>query len=99
MPGDSAETLDDLRQECAVLRQQKVGLEAENRELQALVKEWRMWYAQCYKPQIEFLDAEVARMVAMAPTCRRLASTAVQALLARRARGREREAKVSVYVF
>eukprot|EP00913_Durusdinium_trenchii_P030567 g28630.t2 len=78
MPGDSAETLDDLRQECAVLRQQKVGLEAENRELQALVKEWRMWYAQCYKPQIEFLDAEVARMVAMAPTCRRLASTAVQ---------------------
>lgn len=23
MPGDSAETLDDLRQECAVLRQQK----------------------------------------------------------------------------
>ena len=52
-----------------------------------------------YKPQIEFLDAEVARMVAMAPTCRRLASTAVQALLARRARGREREAKVSVYVF
>ena len=25
----------------------KVGLEAENTELQALVKEWRMWYAQC----------------------------------------------------
>lgn len=25
----------------------EVGLEAENRELQALVKEWRMWYAQC----------------------------------------------------
>lgn len=78
MPGDSAETLDDLRQECAVLRQRVVGLEAENTELQALVKEWRMWYAQCYKPQIEFLDAEIARMVTMAPTCRRLASTAVQ---------------------
>ena len=31
-----------------------------------------------YKPQIEFLDAEIARMVTMAPTCRRLASTAVQ---------------------
>eukprot|EP00438_Fugacium_kawagutii_P007937 Skav203719 [mRNA] locus=scaffold259:598021:602025:- [translate_table: standard] len=77
MPGDSAETLDDLRQECAVLRQ-RVGLEAENTELQALVKEWRMWYAKSYKPQIEFLDAEIARMVTMAPTCRRLASTAVQ---------------------
>ena len=25
----------------------EVGLEAENTELQALVKEWRMWYAQC----------------------------------------------------
>ena len=25
----------------------QVGLEAENTELQALVKEWRMWYAQC----------------------------------------------------
>ncbi|CAJ1454769.1 unnamed protein product [Effrenium voratum] len=78
MPGDSGETLDDLRQECAVLRQRVVGLENENLELQALVREWRQWYAQCYKPQIEYLDTEVSRLVGMAPACRRLAATAVQ---------------------
>ena len=53
-------------------------MSAENTELHALVKDWRLWYAQCYKPQIEFLEAEVSRMVSIAPTCRRLATTAVQ---------------------
>eukprot|EP00439_Symbiodinium_sp_Y106_P076001 s35_g15.t1 len=78
MPGESAETLDDLRQECAVLRQRVAGLEAENVELQALVREWRQWYSQSYKPQIEFLDNEVSRLVAMAPNCGRLAANACQ---------------------
>mmetsp|Transcript_11304 Transcript_11304/g.20058 ORF Transcript_11304/g.20058 Transcript_11304/m.20058 type:complete len:158 (-) Transcript_11304:111-584(-) len=73
-PGESPETMDDLRQECAVLRQQVQGLESENAELQQAVREWRRWYAQSYRPQMEFLDAEVSRMVAMGPLGRALAN-------------------------
>eukprot|EP00930_Biecheleria_cincta_P085374 TRINITY_DN74777_c0_g1_i1.p1 TRINITY_DN74777_c0_g1~~TRINITY_DN74777_c0_g1_i1.p1 ORF type:complete len:160 (+),score=34.72 TRINITY_DN74777_c0_g1_i1:14-493(+) len=73
-PGESPETMDDLRQECATLRQQVVGLEAENAELQMMVREWRRWYAQSYKPQMEFLDAEIGRLVGMAPPGKRLSS-------------------------
>eukprot|EP00931_Biecheleriopsis_adriatica_P001691 TRINITY_DN102126_c0_g1_i1.p1 TRINITY_DN102126_c0_g1~~TRINITY_DN102126_c0_g1_i1.p1 ORF type:complete len:167 (+),score=20.92 TRINITY_DN102126_c0_g1_i1:126-626(+) len=71
-PGESIETMDDLRQECAVLRQQKVGLEAENAELRSMLREWRQWYTNSYKPQVEFLDSEVTRIVALAPQGKRL---------------------------
>uniref|UniRef100_A0A7S4UF22 Uncharacterized protein n=1 Tax=Alexandrium monilatum TaxID=311494 RepID=A0A7S4UF22_9DINO len=66
-PGESPETMDDLRQECSTLRQRVSGLEAENAELAAQVREWRRWYAQSYRPQMEFLDLEVARLCSLAP--------------------------------
>ncbi|CAE8596585.1 unnamed protein product, partial [Polarella glacialis] len=57
-PGSSPETMDDLRQECAMLRGQVGGLEADNAELQTMVRQWRKWYANTYRPQIEYFDTE-----------------------------------------
>eukprot|EP00933_Yihiella_yeosuensis_P000023 TRINITY_DN10002_c0_g1_i1.p1 TRINITY_DN10002_c0_g1~~TRINITY_DN10002_c0_g1_i1.p1 ORF type:complete len:189 (+),score=14.31 TRINITY_DN10002_c0_g1_i1:73-567(+) len=72
-PGSSPETMDSLRQEIAVLRQKANGLEAENTELTSMVRDWRRWYANTYRPQMEFLDAEVSKLVVMAPKGRKIA--------------------------
>mmetsp|Transcript_33350 Transcript_33350/g.94925 ORF Transcript_33350/g.94925 Transcript_33350/m.94925 type:complete len:141 (-) Transcript_33350:142-564(-) len=66
-PGTAPETMDDLRQECSMLRQKVSNLEAEKTELEAAVRDWRTWYSQSYRPQIEFLDTEVSRLCAFAP--------------------------------
>mmetsp|Transcript_11940 Transcript_11940/g.27158 ORF Transcript_11940/g.27158 Transcript_11940/m.27158 type:complete len:116 (-) Transcript_11940:27-374(-) len=33
----------------------------------AVVKEWRRWYSQHYRPQMEFLENEVSRLCSLAP--------------------------------
>eukprot|EP00929_Paragymnodinium_shiwhaense_P120379 TRINITY_DN92306_c0_g1_i1.p1 TRINITY_DN92306_c0_g1~~TRINITY_DN92306_c0_g1_i1.p1 ORF type:complete len:162 (+),score=20.92 TRINITY_DN92306_c0_g1_i1:117-602(+) len=66
-PGASPETMDDLRMECSKLRQRVVGLEVENEDLANQLKEWRAWYATQYRPQIEYLDGEVSRLMSLAP--------------------------------
>merc|ERR1719469_1407939 len=59
--------MDDLRQECSVLRRKNSHLEAERTELATQVKEWRAWYVRTYRPQIEYLNSEVSRLCAFAP--------------------------------
>lgn len=66
-PGESPETMDGLRQEVAALRQRTASLEAENADQAAMIAEWRKWYAQTYRPQMEFLDVEVKRLCSLAP--------------------------------
>eukprot|EP00927_Polykrikos_kofoidii_P022144 TRINITY_DN20731_c0_g1_i1.p1 TRINITY_DN20731_c0_g1~~TRINITY_DN20731_c0_g1_i1.p1 ORF type:complete len:166 (+),score=16.17 TRINITY_DN20731_c0_g1_i1:56-553(+) len=66
-PGTAPETMDDLRQECSMLRQRVASLESENNELSAMMKEWRRWYSQQYRPHIEYLDGEVSRLCSLAP--------------------------------
>merc|ERR1712137_1333158 len=66
-PGDSPETMDSLRQEVAALRQKTAALEAANADQAAMIEEWRNWYKQTYRPQMEFLDVEVKRLCSLAP--------------------------------
>merc|ERR1711865_1188753 len=66
-PGESPETLDDLRQECSLLRRRVESLEADKGDLAAQVAAWKKWYVQNYRPQIEYLDSEVSRLCALAP--------------------------------
>mmetsp|Transcript_51715 Transcript_51715/g.123095 ORF Transcript_51715/g.123095 Transcript_51715/m.123095 type:complete len:151 (+) Transcript_51715:89-541(+) len=66
-PGESPETIDTLREECAMLRQRIRTLEAEKSQMNAVVKEWRRWYTQHYRPQMEFLEGEVSRLCSLAP--------------------------------
>lgn len=51
-----------------MLRQRVVGLDSDNADLAAQVKEWRRWYASTYRPQVEYLDNEVSRLCALAPS-------------------------------
>eukprot|EP00747_Dinoflagellata_sp_TGD_P167497 gnl/TRDRNA2_/TRDRNA2_192003_c0_seq1.p1 gnl/TRDRNA2_/TRDRNA2_192003_c0~~gnl/TRDRNA2_/TRDRNA2_192003_c0_seq1.p1 ORF type:complete len:157 (+),score=16.42 gnl/TRDRNA2_/TRDRNA2_192003_c0_seq1:76-546(+) len=60
-------TLNALREECALLRGRISNLEAEKVELTETVRQWRGWYTKTYRPQIQYLDAEVARLLAQAP--------------------------------
>mmetsp|Transcript_138663 Transcript_138663/g.258648 ORF Transcript_138663/g.258648 Transcript_138663/m.258648 type:complete len:114 (+) Transcript_138663:56-397(+) len=66
-PGESPETLDEMRQECSLLRQKITSLEADNANLNSQVQEWKRWYGEHYRPQIQFLEGEVSRLCAMAP--------------------------------
>mmetsp|Transcript_117875 Transcript_117875/g.338018 ORF Transcript_117875/g.338018 Transcript_117875/m.338018 type:complete len:143 (+) Transcript_117875:121-549(+) len=74
--GTHPQTMDDLRQECALLRSKVQNLEAEKADLEAAVREWRTWYAQSYRPQIEYLDTEVSRLCSFAPQQLRAGSQA-----------------------
>eukprot|EP00932_Pfiesteria_piscicida_P020042 SRR837773.6862.p2 GENE.SRR837773.6862~~SRR837773.6862.p2 ORF type:complete len:118 (-),score=30.29 SRR837773.6862:89-442(-) len=67
MAGTHPPTMGDLREECAMLRQRVGHLEDEKARLEAQVREWKAWYAQTYRPQIEYLDSEMTRLCAFAP--------------------------------
>mmetsp|Transcript_11511 Transcript_11511/g.17344 ORF Transcript_11511/g.17344 Transcript_11511/m.17344 type:complete len:129 (+) Transcript_11511:112-498(+) len=85
LAGTHPPTMDDLRQECSMLRQRVAHLESEKSQLEAQVRDWKTWYAGSYRPQIEFLDSEISRLCAFAPsqkfrTTASPGSTAVSAL-------------------
>ncbi|CAK0903445.1 unnamed protein product [Prorocentrum cordatum] len=61
-PGDAAETLAELRAECAMLRQRVELLEAENGDLAAAARGWKKWYAKNYVPLVEFLDGKLSHL-------------------------------------
>jgi len=60
-------TMDELRRECAALRQRAIRLEAENFDLSRQANEWQKWYTHSYRPMIAYWDNKITRLCQSAP--------------------------------